>query len=57
MREHLRAQTYFLVLAAINTLHGLLPFRLRPLLYRLCRYDIAPTATLPSAFAHEQLDF
>ena len=43
---HLAAQLYFLALAAINTLHGLLPFRLRPLLYRLCRFDIAPSATL-----------
>jgi acetyltransferase-like isoleucine patch superfamily enzyme len=46
MREHLLAQTYFLGLAALNTVHGLLPFWLRPLLYRLCRFHIAPTATL-----------
>lgn len=46
MREHLLAQTYFLVLATLNTVHGLLPFWLRPLFYRLCRYDIAPSATL-----------
>jgi acetyltransferase-like isoleucine patch superfamily enzyme len=45
-REHLQSQIYFLGLAALNTVHGLLPFRLRPLLYRLCRYDIAATATL-----------
>jgi acetyltransferase-like isoleucine patch superfamily enzyme len=43
---HLTAQTYFLALALINTVHGLLPFALRPWLYRLCRYDIAPSATL-----------
>jgi acetyltransferase-like isoleucine patch superfamily enzyme len=43
---NLAAQAYFLALAAINTLHGLLPFALRPLLYRLCGYDIAQGATL-----------
>ena len=43
---HLTAQAYFLGLAAINTLHGLLPFMLRPLLYRLARFDIAASATL-----------
>lgn len=42
----MRDQLFFLGLAAINTLHGLLPFWLRPLLYRLCRFDIAPGATL-----------
>ena len=46
MREHLLAQTYFLGLAALNTVHGLLPFWLRPWLYRVCRFDIASTATL-----------
>ncbi len=45
-RAHLQSQIYFLGLAALNTVHGLLPFSLRPLLYRLCRYDIAATATL-----------
>jgi acetyltransferase-like isoleucine patch superfamily enzyme len=45
-REHLQSQIYFLGLAMLNTVHGLLPFSLRPLLYRLCRYDIAATATL-----------
>ena len=45
-REHLLAQTYYLGLAALNTVHGLLPFSLRPLLYRLCRFDIAKSATL-----------
>lgn len=39
-------QLYFIGLAAINTLHGLLPFALRPLLYRLCRFDIDRSATL-----------
>jgi len=43
---HLTAQAYFLGLAAINTLHGLLPFMLRPLLYRLARFHIARSATL-----------
>jgi acetyltransferase-like isoleucine patch superfamily enzyme len=46
MREHLLAQTYFLGLAALNTLHGLLPFCLRPLLYRACGFQIDATATL-----------
>jgi len=46
MREHFLAQTYFLGLAALNTVHGLLPFWLRPWLYRLCRFDIAASATL-----------
>ena len=42
----LAAQLYFLGLAAINTLHGILPFFLRRGLYRLCRFEIAPSATL-----------
>jgi len=49
MRERfprLTNQLYFLTLAAINTLHRWLPFALRPLLYRLCGYDIAKSATL-----------
>ena len=45
-RTHLLSQTYFLGLAALNTVHGWLPFALRPLLYRLCGYDIAASATL-----------
>jgi acetyltransferase-like isoleucine patch superfamily enzyme len=43
---HLKAQAYFLGLAAVNTVHGLLPFVLRPLLYRLCGFRIAKSATL-----------
>ncbi len=43
---HLRAQAYFLGLAFINTVHGLLPFWLRPVLYRLCGFSIARSATL-----------
>jgi len=39
-------QLYFLGLAAINTLHGLLPFALRPLLYKACRFDVHRSATL-----------
>ena len=39
-------QLYFIGLATINLLHGLLPFALRPMLYRACRFDIAPSATL-----------
>lgn len=41
-----RDQGYFLGLAAINLIHGLLPFALRPWLYRLCRFEIARGATL-----------
>jgi acetyltransferase-like isoleucine patch superfamily enzyme len=40
------AQLYFIALALINTVHGLLPFWLRRVLYRVCRYDIHPSATL-----------
>lgn len=43
---NLAAQAYFLALAVINTVHGLLPFCLRPLLYRWCGYEIARSATL-----------
>jgi len=39
-------QLYFIGLAAINTLHGLLPFALRPLLYKACRFDVHRSATL-----------
>lgn len=42
----LSAQLYFAGLAAINSLHGVLPFWMRRYLYRLCRFDIASTATL-----------
>ena len=42
----IRSQLYFLGLAAINLVHRCLPFVLRPLLYRLCRFDIARSATL-----------
>ena len=45
-REHFLAQAYFLVLAVLNTLHGLLPFWLHPALYRLCRFEIDRSATL-----------
>jgi acetyltransferase-like isoleucine patch superfamily enzyme len=46
MKRHLADQLYFLALAAINTVHGLLPFWLRPALYRVCRFDIERSATL-----------
>lgn len=42
----LSAQLYFLALAFINTVHGWLPFALRPWLYRACGYRIARSATL-----------
>lgn len=44
--RHAADQLYFLALALINTLHGLLPFWLRPVLYTLCRFDIDRGATL-----------
>jgi acetyltransferase-like isoleucine patch superfamily enzyme len=44
--SHWVGQAYFLGLALINSLHGWLPFALRPWLYRACRFDIAPDATL-----------
>jgi acetyltransferase-like isoleucine patch superfamily enzyme len=44
--EHLKAQAYFLGLATLNFVHGLLPFALRPPLYRLCGFEIDPSATL-----------
>jgi len=44
--SHLVDQLYFIALAVINRVHGLLPFVLRPLLYRLCRFDIARSASL-----------
>jgi len=45
-RYEIRAQIYFLGLAAVNALHRCLPFALRPLLYRLCGFEIDRTATL-----------
>ncbi|HEX3138601.1 MAG TPA: hypothetical protein VHQ87_01015, partial [Rhizobacter sp.] len=44
--RHALDQLYFIALALINTVHGLLPFRLSPLLYRLCGFEIARGATL-----------
>jgi acetyltransferase-like isoleucine patch superfamily enzyme len=44
--SRLRSQLYFLGLAVINVVHRCLPFALRPLLYRLCRFDIARSATV-----------
>ena len=44
--RHAVDQLYFMALALINTLHGGLPFFLRPLLYKACRFDIARSATL-----------
>ena len=43
---HLRAQAYFIGMALINTVHGLLPFFMRPALYRLCGYQIARSASV-----------
>lgn len=44
--SHLADQAYFLAIAAINTLHGLLPFFLRSLLYKACGFRIHRSATL-----------
>nr|WP_259372734.1 acyltransferase [Schlegelella koreensis] len=44
--SRLRSQAYFIGLAAINALHRVLPFALRPLLYRACGFRIARSATL-----------
>ncbi|GAP33848.1 acyltransferase [Piscinibacter sakaiensis] len=43
---HAAGQLYYLALAAINALHGLLPFALRPLLYRACGYAVEPGAAV-----------
>ena len=45
-RDHLLSQAYFLGLAALNTAHGLLPFALRPLLYRAAGFRIDRRATV-----------
>ena len=42
----LTGQAYFIGLALLNTVHGLLPFCLRPALYRLCRFEIDRSATI-----------
>lgn len=42
----LTAQAYFLGLAALNAVHGVLPFFMRRWLYRLCRFEVDPTATI-----------
>jgi acetyltransferase-like isoleucine patch superfamily enzyme len=39
-------QLYFIALATINRVHGFLPFAVRPLLYRVCGFDIARSATI-----------
>jgi acetyltransferase-like isoleucine patch superfamily enzyme len=44
--RHLADQLYFIVLALINTVHGGLPFFVRPVLYRLCGFRIHRSATL-----------
>lgn len=44
--RHLRSQVYFVGLTAINTVHGLLPFCVRQLLYAACHFDVARSATL-----------
>lgn len=46
--RHAADQLYFIALALINTVHGLLPFWLRPALYRLCGFEVDRSATLQS---------
>ena len=45
-RSHLFDQGYYLALAALNRVHGWLPFALRPGLFRLARFDIHPSGPL-----------
>lgn len=42
----LTAQLYFLGLALLNAVHGMLPFFLRRPLYRLCAFDVDASATI-----------
>lgn len=44
--RHVADQLYFIALALINTVHGLLPFFLRPLLYKAYCYRVDRSATL-----------
>ncbi len=44
--RHVADQLYFIALALINTVHGWLPFFVRPVLYRLCGFDVHRSATL-----------
>lgn len=44
--SRLRAQAYFIGLALLNRVHGLLPFCLRPALYRVCGFAVDRSATL-----------
>lgn len=44
--RHAADQAYFIALALINTLHGWLPFFLRPLLYKACGFRVDRSATL-----------
>jgi acetyltransferase-like isoleucine patch superfamily enzyme len=41
-----KTQAYFVGIRAINALHGLLPFFARPLLYRLCGYQVHHSSTV-----------
>lgn len=42
----LAGQAYFIGLALLNTVHGLLPFFVRPALYRLCKFRVDRSATI-----------
>ena len=44
--RHVADQLYFIALALINTVHGWLPFFIRPVLYRVCGFRIHRSATL-----------
>lgn len=43
---HCRSQAYFIALAFMNRVHGWLPFFMRPVLYWLCGFRIARSATI-----------
>lgn len=43
---HVTAQAYYLGIAGLNALHGVLPFFLRRGLYRICGFDVDRTATI-----------
>ena len=44
--SHCRSQAYFIALAILNRLHGWLPFVVRPMLYSLCGFQVARSATV-----------
>jgi acetyltransferase-like isoleucine patch superfamily enzyme len=45
-RQFTTGQGYYLALACINMAHRCLPFCLRPLLYRICGFEVANAASI-----------